>query len=85
MENTQSKITSKGQLTVPQAVRRALGLVRGSEVTFVVDDNRRAVMTPKPRRLSQLWALVPARAKRQRMSLADMEDAIRLGAARDSL
>lgn len=36
-----SKITAKGQTTVPKAVRQALGVSYGDEVTYVVDENGR--------------------------------------------
>ena len=38
-----AKMSSKGQLTVPKAVREALGLKEGDEVVFRVD-GRRAVL-----------------------------------------
>ncbi|KQP88127.1 type II toxin-antitoxin system PrlF family antitoxin [Methylobacterium sp. Leaf117] len=33
-----SKITTKGQTTVPKAVRRALGVSYGGEIAYVVDE-----------------------------------------------
>ncbi|KAA8946864.1 AbrB/MazE/SpoVT family DNA-binding domain-containing protein [Mycobacterium sp.] len=33
------RVTSKGQVTIPQDVRRRLGIVAGSEVDFEVDDD----------------------------------------------
>jgi len=33
-----SKITAKGQTTVPKAVRQVLGVSYGGEIAFVVDD-----------------------------------------------
>ena len=33
-----SRITTKGQTTVPVAVRQALGVTGGDEIAFVVDD-----------------------------------------------
>ena len=33
-----SKITAKGQITVPKAVRQVLGVSYGGEIAFVVDD-----------------------------------------------
>ena len=33
------KITSKGQITIPVAIRESLGLLPGVEVEFVVDGN----------------------------------------------
>lgn len=32
------RVTSKGQVTIPQKVRRQLGIVPGSEVEFELDD-----------------------------------------------
>ncbi|SEN70308.1 antitoxin PrlF [Sphingomonas gellani] len=34
-----SRITAKGQTTVPKAVRQALGVSYGGEIAFVVDEN----------------------------------------------
>ncbi|MGU3541124.1 type II toxin-antitoxin system PrlF family antitoxin [Methylobacterium sp. A54F] len=36
-----SRITAKGQTTVPKAVRQALGVSYGGEITYVVDDRGR--------------------------------------------
>lgn len=33
------RVTSKGQVTIPQGVRRRLGIEPGSEVDFEVDDD----------------------------------------------
>ncbi len=35
-----SKVTSKGQVTVPKAVRDALGIKEGDDVVFRVEGNR---------------------------------------------
>lgn len=35
-----AKVTSKGQVTVPKAVREALGIEEGDEVVFRVEGNR---------------------------------------------
>jgi AbrB family looped-hinge helix DNA binding protein len=39
------RLTSKGQITIPQQVRRALGLEPGDEVEILVEDGR-AVIVP---------------------------------------
>lgn len=36
-----SKITTKGQTTVPKAVRQALGVSYGGEITYLVDEGGR--------------------------------------------
>ena len=42
-----AKVTSKGQVTVPKAVRDALGIEEGDEVVFRVEGNR-AVLARTP-------------------------------------
>lgn len=42
-----AKVTSKGQVTVPKAVRDALGITEGDEVVFRVQGNR-AVLARTP-------------------------------------
>ena len=39
-----SKITSKGQTTVPKAVRQALGVSYGGEIAYVVDEDGRVTL-----------------------------------------
>lgn len=40
------KITSKGQVTIPQAVRQQAGLYPHSEVEFVINANGEVVIRP---------------------------------------
>jgi antitoxin PrlF len=42
-----AKVTAKGQITLPKAVRDALGLRRGDEVVFRVESDR-AVLAKTP-------------------------------------
>ena len=77
-------VTSKGQVTIPRVVRRALGLETGSQLHFELARGH-AFVAPHPIELADLFALVATRPKRKRMSLADMERAIRAGALRGSL
>lgn len=46
MEAT-SKLTSKGQVTIPKAVRDSLGLKEGDELIFRVEDNRATISKPQ--------------------------------------
>ncbi len=36
---TSSTVTSKGQVTIPKAVRQQLGICQGSQIEFVMVDN----------------------------------------------
>jgi antitoxin PrlF len=53
-------VTSKGQVTIPKAVREALGIVSGDEVLFRVDGER-AVLARTPNFLDMAGTVaVPA-------------------------
>lgn len=72
-------LTSKGQVTIPKAVREALGLEEGDQVRFEVDPkSRRSSMEPVKHRVEDLWAFAIPGAKR--MSFEDMTKAKRAGA-----
>jgi antitoxin PrlF len=65
-----AQLSSKGQLTVPKAVRDALGLVEGDQVVFRVN-GRRAVLA-RTASLLDLAGTVPAPAARRGASWADV-------------
>ena len=53
-------VTAKGQVTIPKAVREALGLQPHDRVLFLVEGDR-VVLVPLHRRpLSSLYAALPA-------------------------
>jgi AbrB family looped-hinge helix DNA binding protein len=55
-----AKVSSKGQVTVPKAVRDALGITKGDEVVFRVEGNR-AVLARTPEFLTLAGTIkVPA-------------------------
>lgn len=74
-------LTSKGQLTIPKAIRDALGLREGDQVRFELDPaHGHAAMEPVRYRPEDLWALaVPGAA---RMSFEEMDAAKQAGAHR---
>ena len=58
-----ARVTSKGQVTVPKAVREALGIEAGDEVVFRVEGNR-AVLARTPGFLELAGSIrVPAAAR----------------------
>jgi antitoxin PrlF len=65
-----AQLSSKGQLTVPKAVRDALGLVEGDQVVFRVS-GRRAVLA-RTASLLDLAGTVPVPAARRGASWADV-------------
>jgi AbrB family looped-hinge helix DNA binding protein len=77
-------LTSKGQITIPQPVRDALGLKPGQKLDFhVLPDGRIEVEVLRQASLEELKGLLPKANKR--LSLEDMDAAIAeaAGHARD--
>ena len=58
-----AKVTSKGQVTVPKAVRDALGIVEGDDIVFRVEGNR-AVLARTTAFLELAGTIKVAAAKR---------------------
>ena len=73
----ESAITSKGQTTLPKPVRKALGVVPGDRVRYVIFDNNEVRMIPV-RPLSQLFGVL--KHKGSPVTLDDMDRAIADGA-----
>ncbi|MDE0768936.1 MAG: AbrB/MazE/SpoVT family DNA-binding domain-containing protein [Opitutaceae bacterium] len=68
-------ITSKGQITLPISVRKALKIKTGDKLDFVVTENGEIVGKPISNSLSSLAKILPP-AKRK-LSLDEMDAAIR--------
>ena len=75
-----AKLTSKGQITVPKAVRDALGLEVGDELVFHVEGDR-AVLARTPDFLA-LAGSVPVPAAKRNAAWDDLIRATRADRAR---
>ncbi|MCP4417498.1 MAG: AbrB/MazE/SpoVT family DNA-binding domain-containing protein [Chloroflexi bacterium] len=51
----QGTITSKGQVTIPKAIREALSLFAGDKVEFVLTENDETVMRPITKRVDDVF------------------------------
>jgi len=49
-----SKLTSKGQTTIPKEIRDALGLKPGDRIRFVLEDENRVVLSVPRRTIEDL-------------------------------
>jgi len=74
-------LTSKGQITIPKAVREALHLDVGDRIAFEVRDDGIVEMRPEAGDLMALYgSLEPPKGKR--VSLEAMQQAIQQGGTR---
>lgn len=69
----QATMTSKGQLTVPKAIRDKLRLKPGDRIEFLLDDNG-ARITPVKASVKELKGMLPKPASP--VTLAEMDEAI---------
>jgi antitoxin PrlF len=79
----ESAITTKGQATIPKAIREHLGLKSGDRIKFFIHPDGSVVLLPK-RSASVLRGIVKPR--RRRASIEEMKkEAAAAGAAADAL
>lgn len=74
----ESTVTTKGQATIPKAIREHLGLKAGDRVKFFVHPDGSVVLLPMIP-IAKLRGCVPKRAKA--VTLQEMDEAIGSGAA----
>ena len=75
----EATITSKGQVTIPKAVRDALQLRTGDRLDFVVEPNGTARVLPITGSVQRLKGMLPP--PQRPLSLDEMAAAIANGAA----
>ncbi|NBC49457.1 MAG: AbrB/MazE/SpoVT family DNA-binding domain-containing protein [Gammaproteobacteria bacterium] len=73
----QATITSKGQITLPKALRDRLQLAPGDRVDFIVEANNVVRMVPRTTSVTALKGCLPK--PQQPVSLEQMEAAIASG------
>ncbi len=69
-------ITSKGQITLPKAVRERLKLRTGDKVAFAVNKNDETVMKPITRSVEQVFGILHKKGRKS-ASVVDMDRAIK--------
>ena len=74
-------ITSKGQITIPKAVRDELGLREGDRIAFRVLDDGKVVVEPETIDVLDLKGILKPR--RKGVTIADMDQAIRAEASKE--
>ncbi len=73
-------LTSKGQVTIPKAVRDELGLRAGDRVAFRVLEDGTVVVEPETVELLDLKGIL--KPKRKGITIAEMDEVIRTAAGK---
>jgi AbrB family looped-hinge helix DNA binding protein len=74
INNNFSKITSKGQVTIPYNIRAKLHLLEGSKLEFIIQNNA-ILLVPINNKLADLQGILPK--PKQPLSVEQMNDIIR--------
>lgn len=76
MSSVHAKVTSKGQITIPQEVRQEMGVRAGDRVLFFIEGDGSVVIRKVPAKsLDDLVGLLGQ--PRRKMSIHQMDEAIR--------
>lgn len=73
-----SKITSKGQTTIPAAIQRSLGVKAGDRLQYFIEPDGRVTLLPKTLSIKDLEGVLPP--AEHRVSLEAMDQAVAEGA-----
>ncbi|MEN9521488.1 MAG: hypothetical protein RLZZ381_4076 [Cyanobacteriota bacterium] len=76
----QARLTGKGQVTIPKAIRDYLHIDTGSKIDFVIDENGEVKIISLNIALESLSGILH-RPGMKAVSLVDMEEAIAQGAS----
>jgi len=72
----EATVTSKGQVTLPKALRKELGIAAGSRIRFTVGANGKAQVEKVMNTLDDLWRMADSFPKAAgRMSFEEMNEA----------
>lgn len=69
-------VTSKGQITLPKAVRESLKLRSGDKIAFVINDKEEAVLKPVTKSVDQVFGLLHKKGQKP-VSVEEMDQAIK--------
>ena len=70
---SEATVTSKGQVTIPADIRRALGLTAGERVVFTQFDDGTTLMRAKRRSILDLEGLLEPVRGRHTVAIEDMD------------
>jgi len=69
-------ITSKGQVTIPKAIRDALHLSTGDKINFIVNKDGEVLIKPVSKKAKDVFGLLAAKSKKK-LSVEDMDNELK--------
>lgn len=69
---SEATVTSKGQITIPADIRKALGLTTGERVIFTQLDDGTTVMRAKTRSILELQGMLKPARHRRKVAVEEM-------------
>ncbi len=69
-------LTSKGQITIPKAVRNSLHLLAGDKIEFVITEDKEALLRPVTRKVDDVFGRLH-KPGRKPVSIAKMDAGVR--------
>lgn len=73
---TESTMTSKGQVTIPKAVREALRLQAGDRLEFVISESGKVLMTPVKTTVAEIYGMLH-KPDQEPVTVEAMDEAIK--------
>ena len=70
-----AKVTTKGQVTIPRAIRQALNVVAGDRLDFILEAEGRVIVRPATRGLAEIKGLLHE-DRRRPVTVEEMNAAI---------
>lgn len=72
-----SRITSKGQVTIPKNVRQTLHLLSGDKVEFVYNKDNEIVIKPLTKKASEVSGMLSKYKKKKAVTVEEMNQGIK--------
>lgn len=76
---TEARMSSKGQITLPKAIRDRLGLRQGDRVRFIIEADGRIRLLPAKRDISSLVGILPT--PKRAFSIEELDEIVQTAVA----
>jgi len=71
-----STLTSKGQITIPKALRKSMSIDASDIIEFIINDQNEIVIKPNTKKATEFFGLLSKYKKNKTISIEEMDQAI---------